>query len=92
MTGTVEFAKPQWHSAAHFPHSETAEKNPACLNARKLWGKSKQAFICCLNIENTKQNTFHAKLRALCVCPPPSQDMFYTTQKHHLSKILFSCR
>lgn len=45
MSSTAGFAKPQWHSTAHFPHTETEEKNPEpSLNAGKPWRESKQAF------------------------------------------------
>lgn len=98
MSSTAGFVKPQWHSTAHFPHTETAgKKTLKPLNAGKPWRKSKQAFSCCLGKKEktkTKQNhhnTFHAKLRGFS---PPSghRKYFILHQKHHLRKILFSCR
>lgn len=75
MSSTGAFVKSQWHSTAHFPHTETVEKNPG-----KPWRKSKQAFSCCLGKKQKKKNhnTFHAKLRGFS---PPSghKEIFYTT-------------
>lgn len=80
MSSTAGFAKPQWHSTAHFPHTEKWWKKPGTSECQQTLEK-KQAFTCCLSKKRKEKNTktlFVLSSEGFFFSPLKTLGMFYT--------------